>query len=86
MLPAIHIAGNDGVTYVNVYRRSLSSGPETRKPKFSSIRDHARTPPSTFLFLHLHLSNSPGPEGPISHGWEFSHYWEFRKHLHRTAN
>src|SRR5215813_14021945 len=24
----------------------------------------ARTPPSTFLFLHLHLSNSPGPEDP----------------------
>src|ERR1700753_741145 len=24
----------------------------------------ARTPPSTFLFLHLHLSNSPGSEGP----------------------
>jgi hypothetical protein len=24
----------------------------------------ARTPPSTFLFLHLHLSNSPGPESP----------------------
>src|ERR1700760_1833460 len=24
----------------------------------------ARTPPSTFLFLHLHLSNSPGPEAP----------------------
>ena len=26
--PAIHIAGNDGVTYVNVYRRSLSSSLE----------------------------------------------------------
>src|ERR1700759_2040563 len=25
----------------------------------------ARTPPSTFLFLHLHLSNSPGSENPI---------------------
>ena len=24
----------------------------------------ARTPPSTFLFLHLHLSNSPGFENP----------------------
>jgi hypothetical protein len=24
----------------------------------------ARTPPSTFLFLHLHLSNSPGSEDP----------------------
>jgi hypothetical protein len=27
----------------------------------------ARTPPSTFLFLHLHLSNSPGSEEPISY-------------------
>jgi hypothetical protein len=32
-LPAIHIAGNDGVTYVNVYRRSLSSSLNTQKPK-----------------------------------------------------
>ena len=31
------------------------------KPRFSRSRP-ARTPPSTFLFLHLHLSNSPGPE------------------------
>ena len=48
-LSAIHIADNDGVTYVNVYRRSLSSGPNTsilaylsnrgpqglRRPRFS---------------------------------------------------
>jgi len=47
-----------------VYRRSLSSSLERWKPKFSSIRDNARTPPSTFLFLHLHLSNSPGSLGP----------------------
>src|SRR5215475_12406897 len=48
----------------NVYRRSLSSGPEFTKTL--SFRDPrpARTPPSTFLFLHLHLSNSPGPETP----------------------
>jgi hypothetical protein len=24
------------------------------------------TPPSTFLFLPIHLSNSPGPSGPLS--------------------
>jgi hypothetical protein len=30
----------------------------------------ARTPPSTFLFLHLHLSNSPGPEKSHSPSWE----------------
>ena len=29
-------------------------------------RRPARTPPSTFLFLPIHLSNSPGPEGPRS--------------------
>jgi hypothetical protein len=28
-LNAIHIADNDGVTYVNVYRRSLSSSLNT---------------------------------------------------------
>jgi hypothetical protein len=32
-LNAIHIANNDGVTYVNVYRRSLSSSLNTQKPK-----------------------------------------------------
>jgi len=37
-LPAIHIAGNDGVTYVNVYRRSLSSGPNTSILAYSSNR------------------------------------------------
>jgi hypothetical protein len=29
LLNAIHIADNDGVTYVNVYRRSLSSSLDT---------------------------------------------------------
>jgi hypothetical protein len=27
----------------------------------------ARTPPSTFLFLPIHLSNSPEPCGPVAH-------------------
>src|SRR5262249_13843768 len=27
-------------------------------------RRPARTPPSTFLFLPIHLSNSPGPDAP----------------------
>jgi hypothetical protein len=35
-LNAIHIANNDGVTYVNVYRRSLSSGPNTSILAYSS--------------------------------------------------
>src|ERR1700731_963491 len=39
LLNAIHIANNDGVTYINVYRRSLSSSLNTSKPKFSSNRD-----------------------------------------------
>jgi hypothetical protein len=33
-LNAFHNANNDGVTYVNVYRRSLSSSLNTCKPKF----------------------------------------------------
>jgi hypothetical protein len=37
-LPTIHIVGNDGVTYVNVYRRSLSSGPNTSILAYSSNR------------------------------------------------
>jgi hypothetical protein len=32
-LNTFHNANNDGVTYVNVYRRSLSSGLNTRKLK-----------------------------------------------------
>jgi len=62
--PAIHIAGNDGVTFktctAEVFR-PISMAESTRP---SSGSRSARTPPSTFLFLHLHLSNSPGPENP----------------------
>src|SRR5262249_40835045 len=38
----------------------------SRLTKTQGLREprSARTPPSTFLFLHLHLSNSAGPEGP----------------------
>jgi len=46
----------------NVYRRSLSSDPELMKTEVSTRSRSARTPPSTFLFLHLHLSNSLGPK------------------------
>jgi hypothetical protein len=66
--PTIHIAGNDGVTYVNVYRRSLSSSLNYLKTEVLKYSRLARTPPSTFLFLHLHLSNSPGPKAPSHHG------------------
>src|SRR5215475_10071758 len=40
------------------------------KTEVSRYSRPARTPPSTFLFLHLHLSNSPGPEDPNSPGGE----------------
>ena len=33
------------------------------KTEVSKSSRSARTPPSTFLFLHLHLSNSPEPQG-----------------------
>jgi hypothetical protein len=74
--PAIHIA-DDPISMKrswcnliqNVYRRSLSSGPEQLKTEVSKYPRPARTPPSTFLFLHLHLSNSPG-QTPHSHSWE----------------
>ena len=46
----------------NVYRRSLVR-PRLLPRKASLLRSRkrpARTPPSTFLFLPIHLSNSPG--------------------------
>src|SRR3954464_7340565 len=56
---AIHIEADDGVTFktctAEVFRPA--STPENRSSQSSRL---ARTPPSTFLFLHLHLSNSPG--------------------------
>src|SRR5436190_4965398 len=53
---------NDGVVPRNVYRRSLVR-PHLLPLKASLLRSRkrpARTPPSTFLFLPIHLSNSPG--------------------------
>src|ERR1700759_4774213 len=41
----------------------------TKTQGFRASRS-ARTPPSTFLFLHLHLSNSPGPRRSHSRGRE----------------
>jgi|GEM_PF-4590601 len=51
----------------NVYRRSLSSGLNRENLSFLKSRP-ARTPPSTFLFLHLYLSNSLEPGGPYPLG------------------
>ena len=74
--PTIHIA-DDVISMKrswcnliqNVYRRSLRPVPTDENRSFQLPRP-ARTPPSTFLFLHLHLSNSPGPEDPNSPGGE----------------
>src|SRR5581483_10245487 len=64
MPPAIHIAGNDGVSLF----KTCTAEVFRPIPKDESLNLHtsrsARTPPSTFLFLHLHLSNSPGSKNP----------------------
>ena len=55
-------ANDHGVVPRNVYRRSLVR-PRLLPSKASLLRSRkrpARTPPSTFLFLPIHLSNSPG--------------------------
>ena len=53
-----------GVVPRNVYRRSLVRPLFSRGTIFRCFRRSrkrsARTPPSTFLFLPIHLSNSPG--------------------------
>ena len=67
-LPAIHIAGNDGVTLKRVPPKSFVPSQNSKAEALQYPRG-ARTPPSTFLFLHLHLSNSPGR-------WPFPHRWE----------
>jgi len=52
-----------------VYRRSLSSSPNAFRTEVPSGQSRlARTPPSTFLFLLLHLSNSPGPKTQLPEG------------------
>ena len=63
---ALHSANNDGVTFVSkrvppksfVRPQSLNHqlAPNASEPR------PARTPPSTFLFLHLNLSNNPMPK------------------------
>jgi hypothetical protein len=63
---AIHIASDHGVSLfktctAEVFRPVFGF----RKPRKLSCPRPARTPPSTFLFLHLHLSNSPGRRAPL---------------------
>ena len=61
-----------------MYRRSLSSGPNKSKTEVFNLPRPARTPPSTFLFLHLYLSNSPGPKPQLPSGSS--------RNLHPTVN
>jgi len=62
--PAIHIAGSDGVTFKTCTAEVFRPIPMDESTRPSPGSRSARTPPSTFLFLHLHLSNSPGSENP----------------------
>jgi len=59
--PAIHIAGNDGVTYVNVYRRSLSSGPNTSILAYPSNRgpQGLRRPRFSFFIFTCQTARDP---------------------------
>ena len=69
--PAIHIAGSDGVTLFKTCTAEVFRPiPMNESTKPSPGSRSARTPPSTFLFLHLHLSNSPGSENPSPVDWE----------------
>ena len=62
---AIHIANNDGVTYVNVYRRSLSSSLNTQKPKSSSNRDSQGLRRPRFSFFIFTCQTARGPKTPL---------------------
>jgi len=75
LLNAIHIANNAislKRSWCNLCKRVPPKSfvqplrPENQGPKTQAVKSSrlARTPPSTFLFLHLHLSNSPGSENP----------------------
>src|SRR6185312_3066388 len=52
---------------LNVNRRSLFQSRSNRELLLHGKRP-ARTPPSTFLFLPIHFSNSPGPRRPLPSG------------------
>ena len=66
--PTIHIADDDGVTFSKRVPPKSFVQPRKLKTEAFKYSRLARTPPSTFLFLHLHLSNSPGPKAPSHHG------------------
>jgi hypothetical protein len=89
-LNAIHIANNDGVTYVNVYRRSLSSSLNTRRPKSSSNRDSQGLRRPRFSFFIFTCQTARGPKTPVPIAWRVP-LWSppspgaFRR-PHSTAN
>jgi hypothetical protein len=62
LLSAIHIADNDGVTFETCTAEVFRPVSMHESRSFPAIETR-KTPPSTFLFLHLYLSNSPKPEG-----------------------
>ena len=63
-LPTIHIVGNDGVTYVNVYRRSLSSGPNTSILAYSSNRGPQGLRRPRFSFFIFTCQTARDQEAP----------------------
>jgi len=67
--PTIHIADDDGVTFSKRVPPKSFVQPRKMKTEVFKYSRLARTPPSTFLFLHLHLSNSPGPKTPSHTLW-----------------
>ena len=78
-LPTIHIVGNDGVTYVNVYRRSLSSGPNTSILAYSSNRGPQGLRRPRFSFFIFTCQTARDPRIPLSRA-------ESSDTLHSTAN
>ena len=72
---ALHSANNDGVTFVSkrVPPKSFVRPQPSAPACAECFRSRpARTPPSTFLFLHLNLSNNPMHEASPSHKGEIS--------------
>jgi hypothetical protein len=82
-LNAIHIANNDGVTYVNVYRRSLSSSLNTSNPgpktQTSSNRDSQGLRRPRFSFFIFTCQTARGPKTPLP-------FLEGLRRPHSTAN
>ena len=58
---AIHIVDSDGVTFKTCTAEVFRPAPIPKHQLAPNVRRSrpARTPPSTFLFLHLNLSNNP---------------------------